>query len=111
MHGKVECWAASRGVCCEFQTKSKGPTEDDGSECLESEFRELSAFPCAIPNDTMAHEFVSAGNDVQALADITDAEEADSTGAVTTFPTTYCSRACVSVFHRSCGTVHSTGFP
>lgn len=38
---------------------------------------ELLAIPCAILNDTTAQELVSAHNDVQALADITDAADAD----------------------------------
>lgn len=54
-------------------------TKDDGTECFEREFRELSAFRCAIPNDTTAHEFVSADGDVQAVADITDAEDENPT--------------------------------
>lgn len=43
--------------------------------------QELSAFPCAILNDTTAHEFASADDDVQAVADITDAEEANPIAA------------------------------
>lgn len=49
-------------------------TEDDDVDCLDSDFRELAAFPGAIPDGTTAHDFVSADDHVPAVADRTDAE-------------------------------------
>lgn len=54
-------------------------TENDGAECLGSEFIELSELSCAIPNDTKAYEFANADDGVQAVADFTDADEAGRT--------------------------------
>lgn len=48
-------------------------SDNEGAECLESEFREMSALQCTILNRMTAHEFVSGENDEQAAANITDA--------------------------------------
>lgn len=77
-------------------------------ETLERELRELPAFPRAILNDPMAHESASADGDDRAVADIADATKADP---MTTFPTAYCGRACVSVqISHYCGTMYNSVF-
>ncbi|XP_065293236.1 tigger transposable element-derived protein 6-like [Dermacentor albipictus] len=47
---------------------------EDDAGCLDSKFRELSAFPGPIPGGVTARDFVSADDGVQAVADRADVE-------------------------------------
>lgn len=58
-------------------------TENDGGGCLESDFRELPAIPRAIQNDTTEHK---SDDDVQAVADVTDAKEANPSSGPDNIP-------------------------
>lgn len=89
-------WAGQ--LCC-----ATPDTKDEGPDCLQGELRELSAFPCAILNDTTALEFVSAGDDAKAVR----------TSAVTKERTLrwpwQCSPAPTPAVLSRCANVHSCG--
>ncbi|KAG0411110.1 hypothetical protein HPB47_011751 [Ixodes persulcatus] len=63
--------------------------DDNSSESLNDAFRQLSAFPDAMPVEVTARDFVSVDDEVQAgvelsetdiVADVGDTEEAESSG-------------------------------
>lgn len=83
----IQCVSSPKRLCwprCAAPGERCLDAKDNGAECLESEFRELSAFPCAIQLNgatvgATAHEFIHTDNEVQAVVYFTDAEEADPT--------------------------------
>lgn len=85
-------------------------TEDDGAECLKvnSEICQPSYVPFRM---TRKHKFVSADDNVQAVADLTDAEEVDPTSGPAPFLHPYCSQACTTAqICHCCGIVDNAAF-
>lgn len=68
----VNCFR--KAGCVVTPDEACSDTEDDGVECFDCEFQALAAFPGAIQDGATARDFLSADDDAQAVADLTDAE-------------------------------------